>query len=336
LKEEISVSVISLGRLSNVEIRKIFASEAGDFTPWLASEENLKLLSDTVGIGLQLEATEKDVGLFRADILCKDVETDNWVLIENQIERTDHIHLGQLLTYAAGLEAVTISWVAQKFTEEHRAALDWLNAKTQEVINFFGLEIELWRIGDSPAAPKFNVVSRPNEWGRSIKAGTGHVSDYKVKQLKFWTAFKIFMDENTSIKCGNPSAHHYMHFTVGLTGAYISASMSLWDFLTEAEKPEHRVQIVFNGSKAKQRFAVLEAQKQIIESELGFNLIWFNPADNQRTRILTLHEADFENEENWPGQFQWFRERLELFYKVFTPILKTIDKTETNTESAVV
>src|SRR6185437_4226591 len=139
----------SLGRLIKVNLRDVFPTEAGSFTPWLAQEENLSLLSETIGINLQCEAQEKDVGPFRADILCKDTITDNWVLIENQIERTDHTHLGQLLTYAAGLQAVTIVWVAERFTEEHRAALDWLNERTDAHINFFGLEIELWKIGDS-------------------------------------------------------------------------------------------------------------------------------------------------------------------------------------------
>ena len=150
----------TLGRLQKVELREAWTTESGDFTPWLAKEENLSLLGETIGIELELESQEKDVGPFRADILCKDTATDNWVLIENQLERTDHTHLGQLLTYAAGLNAVTIVWIAERFTAEHRAALDWLNEKTDEKINFFGLEIELWQIGDSPIAPKFNIISQ--------------------------------------------------------------------------------------------------------------------------------------------------------------------------------
>src|SRR4029079_16711090 len=116
-------------------------------------EENIAELGRAIGIEeLELEAKEQNVGPFRADILCKD-GMGNWVLVENQLERTDHSHLGQLLTYAAGLKAVTIVWIAQHFTEEHRAALDWLNEITDERISFFGLEIELWRIGESPIAP---------------------------------------------------------------------------------------------------------------------------------------------------------------------------------------
>ena len=135
-------------------------------------------LGETSGIELERETQEKDVGPFRADICCKDTATDNWVLIENQLERTDHTHLGQLLTYAAGLNAVTIVWIAERFTAEHRAALDWLNEKTDEKINFFGLEIELWQIGDSPIAPKFNIISQPNDWFRAVQkaaAGDGEI-----------------------------------------------------------------------------------------------------------------------------------------------------------------
>lgn len=170
---------MNLGRLQKVNLREVWLSEAGNFTPWLAQEENLSLLGEAIGIELELESQETGVGPFRADILCKDTATDNWVLIENQLERTDHTHLGQLITYAAGLNAVTVVWIAERFTEEHRAALDWLNERTDEHINVFGLEIELWRIGDSPVAPKFNIISQPNDWSRTIKqaASSGEMSE---------------------------------------------------------------------------------------------------------------------------------------------------------------
>ena len=124
----------NLGRLQRVPLREAWSSESSDFTLWLAQPENLVLLAESIGIELELDTREKDVGPFRADILCKDT-ADNWVLIENQLERTDHSHLGQLLTYAAGLNAVTIVWVAERLTEEHRAALTWLNEHTDEKIN---------------------------------------------------------------------------------------------------------------------------------------------------------------------------------------------------------
>ena len=159
-----------LERLIKVPLREFWEGEASDFTPWLAEEENISLLGETIRVELEVEAQERNVGPFRADILCKDTATDDWVLIKNQLERTDHTYLGQLLTYAAGLEAVTVVWIAERFTDEHRAALDWLNEITAEGVSFFGLEIELWRIGDSPRAPKFNVVSHPNDWTKTVFA----------------------------------------------------------------------------------------------------------------------------------------------------------------------
>ncbi len=142
-----------LGKLEKVDLRDTWPNEATNFTPWLAKQENLKLLGDNIGMDLEWIETEAHVGPFRADILCKDTSNDAFVLIENQLEPTDHIHLGQLMTYAAGLDTVHIIWVAKTFNDEHRAALDWLNRITMEGFHFFGVEIELWKIGESLPAP---------------------------------------------------------------------------------------------------------------------------------------------------------------------------------------
>jgi hypothetical protein len=114
----------------------------------------------------------------------KDIDTDRWVLIENQRERTDHTHLGQLLTYASGLEAVTIVWIAARFTAEHRSTLDWLNKITDDSFRFFGLEVELWRIGTSPAAPKFNIVSKPNAWSHSVAQAARTIHDAELSETR--------------------------------------------------------------------------------------------------------------------------------------------------------
>lgn len=175
----------SLGRLVRADLRDAWLGEATDFTPWLAHPDNIALLGETIGIELEVESQEKNVGPFRADILCRDTIDNHYVLIENQLERTDHGHLGQLLTYAAGLEAVTIIWVASRFTDEHRAALDWLNNATTSGFNFFGLEVELWRIGDSALAPKFNVVSQPNDWTKTVReqAGAGQSGRFRTSSV---------------------------------------------------------------------------------------------------------------------------------------------------------
>jgi hypothetical protein len=262
--------------LKKIDLREVFTSEGGDFTPWLAEEENLKLLGDAIGIALELEAQEKDVGPFRADILCKDTTTDNWVLIENQLERTDHTHLGQLLTYAAGLDAVTIVWIADRFSEEHRATLDWLNERTDEKINFFGLEVELWRIGDSPIAPKFNIVSQPNDWTRRVKTGvqaTGELSEHRQTQLRFWVAFRDFLEKNSKIRCQKAYPQHWMNHSIGRSGVHLSSVASLWGSESGTKNPEIRVELVLDSKDAKQEFAALETKREQIEKQLGFPLV---------------------------------------------------------------
>jgi hypothetical protein len=172
-----------LARIQRVSARDVFSHESLDFTPWLAEEENLQLLSDALAIPLCLEAVEQPVGMFRADLLCKNQQTGQWVLIENQLERTDHAHLGQILTYASGLKAFTTVWIAGQFTDEHRAALDWLNEITVQGVQFIGVEIEFWKIGQSDIAPKFHVVSSPNQWTQEVSREVSTLD--KVDKKKF-------------------------------------------------------------------------------------------------------------------------------------------------------
>jgi hypothetical protein len=322
------MSTPNLGRLQKVDLREAWTSESGDFTPWLAKEENLKLLGETIGIVLELESHEKEVGPFRADILCKDTATDDWVLIENQLERTDHTHLGQLITYAAGLNAVTIVWIAERFTEEHRAAMDWLNERTDEKINLFGLEIELWRIGDSPIAPKFNVISQPNDWSRTVQkaaAGAGEVSEHKQLQLRFWTAFREYMETKGSfVKSQKPAPQHWTNHAIGRSGVHLASIVSLWNSETGTKDPEIRAELYMDGPNAKQEFADLQKQKDSIEKALGFSLTWHNPEDKAACRLYTRQTADFLDEQLWPEQFEWLRQRLETMHKVFAPIVKNL------------
>ena len=294
----------------------------------MATEENLKLLGETIGIELELESQEKDVGQFRADILCKDTANDNWVLIENQLERTDHSHLGQLLTYAAGLKAVTIVWIAERFTEEHRAALDWLNERTDETINLFGLEIELWRIGDSPIAPKFNIISQPNDWARTVEqaaAGSGEVSEHKQFQLRFWTAFKEYMESKGSfVRCQKPLPQHWTNQAIGRSGVHLTSIVSIWSSETGNKTPEIRAELYLDGPNAKQEFEALKNQKDVIEKAVGFPLVWHNPENKAMAKIYTRQDADFLNEQLWQQHFEWLRKRLETMHKVFSPIMKNL------------
>jgi hypothetical protein len=316
----------TLGRLHKVDLREAWASECSDFTPWLAQEENLKLLGEVIAIELELESQEKDVGPFRADILCKDTATDNWVLIENQLERTDHCHLGQLVTYAAGLNAVTIVWIAERFTDEHRAALDWLNEHTDDKIQLFGLEIELWRIGDSPVAPKFNIVSKPNDWTHTVQqAAVGvEVTPHRQLQQRFWTGFKEFMEAKKSfIRCQKPGTQGWMNHPIGRSGIHLTSAVSTWNMETNSREPQIRAELYMDGPNAKQDFSFLEKHKEEIENALGLSLVWYD-TKLKHCRIYARENADFLNENLWLEQFEWLRQNLEKMHKVFAPLVKNI------------
>jgi hypothetical protein len=283
-------------------------------------------LGETIDIELELESQEKAVGPFRADLLCKDTSNDHWVLIENQLERTNHDHLGKLLTYAAGLDAVTIVWIAERFTEEHRAALDWLNEHTDENILLFGLEIELWRIGDSPFAPKFNIVCQPNDWSRSVRlAAAGEITEHKQLQLNFWTAFREYMNERSSIRCQKPSPQHWMNHAIGKSGVHLSSITSIWNSETKNGDPEIRVELTLNGRNAKHYFNALEQRREEIESAVGRPLKWHNPETKNACRIYTRMNADFTDASQWGEQHEWLRTNLETFYRVFSPIVKAFE-----------
>jgi len=317
-----------LSSLEKVDLRTYWQNEARDFTPWLA--EYIHLLGDAIGLDLEVETQEKDVGPFSADILCKNTVTGNWVLVENQLERTDHSHLGQLITYAAGLDAVTIVWIADKFTEEHRAALDWLNDITDEKFEFFGIKMELWKIGESPMAPKFDLICRPNDWTRSIKRKVeviGELSETRQTQLAFWTAYKEYMEENSHIRCQKAYPQSFMGHAIGRTGFWLNSIASTWDLETKSSTSVIRVELVIDHSdspKTKAFFEELEKERKEIEEEIGEQLIWHNPLDARACRIYVRKEADIMNSDNWPEQHAWLKEKLELFHRTFSPRIKNL------------
>ena len=156
-----------LGTLKSVNLREAWSNEAQDFTPWLAN--NLDRLSTAIGIPLELEGQEVSVDSFSADILARNPQNDSRVLIENQLEKTDHTHLGQILTYLAGLEAQVVMWVASSFRDPHISAVQWLNDHTVEPFAFFAIQVKAVQIGNSPIAPLFEVVAKPNDWDRQIQ-----------------------------------------------------------------------------------------------------------------------------------------------------------------------
>jgi hypothetical protein len=308
----------NLGRLEPVDLREIWDSESGDFTPWLAQEGNLALLGDAIGIDLELEAQEKDVGPFRADILCKDGATNGWVVIENQLEWTDHTHLGQLLTYAAGLKAAAVLWIAKQFTDEHRAALDWLNEIAGESTAFFGVQIELWRIADSPHAPRFNVVSRPNASSKAVRKSTeGALSELKLLQRDYWAGLRLVLLERKSVVSPRtPPPGKWTTFKVGRSGFRLYAGIDLAAGNIQA------------GLSADYCLKPLENAKDAIERELNSPLDWGDGDDDYQWVGLSKDDVDPANRDDWPSQHLWLAEKLEALHKAFAPRIKALDLDE--------
>lgn len=313
-----------LGRLERVELRNVWKNEAHHFTPWLAQPENLTLLADTLGMELEVEAVEQNVGPFRADILCKDVANGTWVLIENQLERTDHNHLGQLITYAAGLDAVTIVWVAAKVADEHRKACDWLNEVTSDSLRFFALEVELWRIGQSLAAPKFNVVSQPNAWGSTVSAAqkaleSGELSETRQMQVAYWTEMERLLASRTSaIKTRSSVSGSWVSHGIGRTGFSLNTSMNTF-------KKRVRVELYLSGQGAKANFAALYAKKDEIEAKTG-QLEWLELPDRTDSLIcLPKPNSDPFDRADWVHQHDWLVETLLKFNATFRPLISSLN-----------
>jgi len=311
----------NLSKLERVALREAWKHEAGEFTPWLSEADNLNELADALGLSeLVLTAIEHWVGDFKLDILCTD--GDEQVIIENQLEETNHRHLGQILAYAAGVGAKKVIWVAERFRPEHAAALQFLNDNTTEDLSFFGVEVELWRIGNSPLAPKFEVVVKPNDWAKSgrehARAATS-ASATKQLQQKFWMALIEKLAKSAPhIRPQKPRPQHWLNNSIGRSGFQLNLTAN-----TRDEKLS--VELWLSGAEAKQNFAKVSEHKQEIEEKLGFALDWQALPDAQACRIATWYpEASIEDESRWPEYLDWLTQRLVKMDQVLRPIVKAL------------
>jgi Domain of unknown function (DUF4268) len=320
---------LTLGRLEKVDLRTYWREEETEFTPWLAQAENIDLLGEAIGMDLEV-VPQEDLGTLRADILCRDLASDRWVLIENQLEPTNPTQLGHLLTCAAGLKAMTVIWVASHFTPEHRAALDWLNQITHDQFHFFGLELELWQIGKSALAPKFNVVSRPHYWTQvevieamevlEAVAKAPELTEAEKQNLAFWGGLCQQLDRRGSIvKPGDPSTQSYMSFAIGRAGFRLYASV-------DQEDQCLAVELLLSGEDANPHFHLLEADREAIEAEIGIELEWEAQTDANGCSIYRiLSDADPNDRERWTEYYKWLCTYLEQFHEVFGDRIKRLN-----------
>jgi len=310
-----------LGRLSRVDPRTVWVREDHQFTPWLA--QNLALLNEALGLEIELTGTEKPVGDFAVDIYAREVGSGHEVIIENQLAATDHGHLGQLLTYASGLDARIIVWISPHFRDEHRQALEWLNRETSESVSFFGVELELLRIDDSAPAPNFKLVAQPSEWQKAVKTrsevGMRQFSQRQIDYNNFFTDLVSKIHERmpafTNVR--RVGYDSWIHFATGRSGFAFSVAFTSGNrFRVEVE--------IDTGDYDRNRIAFekLSSEKEALESALG-GLTWDFKEGRRAQRIYTDRDAAIDSPDEILDDLKgWAIETLMKFRDAITPRIK--------------
>ncbi|MDP3301485.1 MAG: DUF4268 domain-containing protein [Sulfuricurvum sp.] len=310
---------MNLGKLQQVHLRDYWKHEALDFTNWLAKEENLNMLSEEIGIDIILQETEASVGRFNLDILAIEDNSDRKIVIENQLEQTDHDHLGKIITYASGFDAEIIIWIVKDVRDEHKQAIDWLNEHTDDKINFFVIKMELWKIDDSSPAPKFHIVSKPNNWAKALKSSASQPAretKLKMLQLEFWTEFNSFLDNSKSIlRIRKPKAQHWYDMSFGTSKAHLSLNID-----STSKTMNTGIYIPDN----KEFYNRLDEKKVEIENELGFSLKWFPLEQRKASRMYVIKEdIDIYDTTKWGEYFEWFKIYSERIHTTFSKYINT-------------
>lgn len=320
------LAAINLGRLAPVPVRSVWPDEARHFTPWLA--DNLDALGEALGMELQLEAVERAVGPFRADILARDLRggDEDLVLIENQFGITDHDHAGKLLTYAAGLRPRTVIWIAETFRDEHRAAIEHLNEITREEYRFFAVTVQAMRIGDHPpVAPHFTVVARPNDWSRQVvgrKAeAAADLSDGERRILDYWTrCLEVLASRFPNLRRPTPRRRTDQRIE-GVRST--DPSVTIYGNLG---KQKLRLEVYLDESLAKAAYDHLHAHRASIDNAFGSELSW-ERCDNIRASKIAavLPGVSIYDPADWPRQHEWLVEAYSRLRPANAPYVDSLD-----------
>jgi len=314
--ESAETTISELGKLKQVHLRKKWTNESQEFTPWLA--ENIELLNNALGLELDVENIEVAAGPYSADIVARDAGTGKYVIIENQLGKTDHDHLGKSITYASVLDASSVIWIASEFTDEHKKALDWLNDHTSDELSFYGVNIELWQIDDSKPAVRFNVKSTPNTAVRQAakSKASEDLSEPRKLQLDFWTKFRDALIATKKVpSTQSPRPQYWFDVSLGKSYIHISNICNTYDNTIGVR--------VYIGNKiADEMLPYLEEQKEDIENEIGDKLEW-NPNPDNRDKVIALYtNVDLTNEEARNSAIEWLVKRTLAFRKAFSPRVK--------------
>jgi hypothetical protein len=301
--------------LESQDVREYWTHEAHDFTPWLATSiesEEVSRLEDVLGLDLEVTETEKSVGKYNVDIVAEVVDDGRQVVIENQLSSSDHDHLGKSIAYAAGVDADIIVWISPTFNDEHRDAIQWLNKNSREGIDLFAIRLEVWRIGESPPAVRFNPVEDPSEWKEKAKRSEGELTETKKLQEEYWTQFRdLIENRDTPLRARKPKPQHWYNNPIGKSGYKLQFTVNT------VENRLYAQLIIKDDPEA---FQSLEQQKDQIEEEMGEPFIWRPPEEAQgesdRSKITLRREGHLTEKDNWDQYHQWMLEQGEQFHEV--------------------
>ncbi len=305
-----------LGETSYLSLNAVFDGEATEFTPWLS--DNLDRLALELGFELEPEDTEVSVGSFKADVKAKTTD-GRTVVIENQFNNTDHSHLGQLLTYAAGLRADIVIWIAERVREEHRAAVDWLNEKATDA-DFFAVEARAVKIDDSRPALLWDIVASPNTWSRLTRKtrSDGALTDLDNMRIEYWAQLNERIDaDRERLTQFKPDKSSWQGGSIGTSSCWLNTAMNSRD-------GSIRVEIYLDGAQAKERFDAFRERKEQIEEQLGYALGWDYKEGRQGCRIVIIKLCDPTDRDDWAVQHDWIIEKRLEFEGVFRPLVREL------------
>lgn len=304
-----------LGKVNTVDVRSMWKHEAHDFTPWLAA--NLDRLSELLGMDLELITSEAEAGDFSLDILARDLSTNHKVVIENQFNPTDHKHLGQLITYASYHEAEVVVWISEVFREEHRSALDWLNAHTSDELSFFGVEIELIQIDDSRPALNLKLKASPNTWTKSSqRASPSEITEQQRRYLEYFQGLiDVLRTEHSFTKAMKGQPQNWFSFSSGINGLQYSTSFA------RGERVRVELYIDTNDyERNKQIYHELLSQSSEIQKAFTEQIEWEELTDRRASRLAIYRPGSINDDSTTLGDIRdWAISRLLLFKQVLEP-----------------
>ncbi len=324
------LTAVPLGKLEKVRVREVWPDEARHFTPWLATT-GIAELSETIGVDLRILKCEHAVGRYSLDILATtansddDEEASDLVVIENQFGSTDHDHLGKLMTYASGVGtenqgAKTVIWIAEDFREEHQRALEWLNEVTQSGIRFYGVQLEVYRIGDSLTAPSFNVLVRPNEVVRArrreVSGQTGE-SERNLFYIEYWTTFKEYCaNHEAKFSLQTPRPNHYLLSALGRSGVHLG-------FLAARRDKWIGCELYINDADPAATFSALAHDRNAIDAALP-GVIWEYKAGAKSAKIHLRENTPPDDRSLWGAQHEWLLQQGNKYFSLFSSRVRSL------------